>query len=154
MRGSRKVFAALAAGAAATALGGASVTQVSAAEKPAQDGTLRFVSRTLQEKQFPNGTFVGVDRVLRDGKLIGYNSLSGRFFQDEERVVVRLGIALRGGVITGRVDAEPVPGQDIVFDGPVLGGSGRFAGITGRIHATLPADDDEGRATVVVHWSR
>jgi hypothetical protein len=96
---------------------------------------------------------VGTDEVRKNGEVIGYNALTGRFVQSRNQVVVRVGVALRGGVIMGRVTAdEPQEGEAIVFRGPILGGSGRYDGIRGRIVARIPADDTEGRAHVTLRW--
>ena len=97
--------------------------------------------------------FVGTDEVRKDGEVIGYNALTGRYFPSRDRVVIRVGVALRGGVIMGRVAADaPREGEATVFRGPVLGGSGRYEGIRGRIVARIPADDTEGRAHVTLRW--
>lgn len=133
--------------------GAATLSQASATSAPGDWHVRHFISQTLQEKDYQRG-FVGTDTVRAHGKVIGYNSLSGRFLRNPDRLVVRVGIALRGGVILGRVSATPVEGEDIRFTGPVLGGSGYYDGIQGRIVAVIPADDTEGRARVTLRWRR
>lgn len=149
-----------AAGAAAlfglSMLGGAtSLSQASATSAPGDWHVRHFTSTTLEETPMGQTSFVGTDVVRANGKVIGYNSLSGRFLAKQNRIVIRVGIALRGGVIMGRVAGdEPAQGEDIRFRGPILGGSGFYEGISGRIIAVIPADDTEGRARVTLRWRR
>jgi hypothetical protein len=138
---------------ATTTVAGAGVLQASSAEEAAQWRTTRFISQTLAEKQLGSTGFVGADEVRKRGEVIGYNSLTGRFFPARNRIVVRVGIALKGGVIMGRLAAEDVQEDEaIVLRGPILGGSGRYDGIRGRIVARIPAGDTEGRAHVTLRW--
>ncbi|MGZ5417887.1 MAG: hypothetical protein ACXWDI_11965 [Nocardioides sp.] len=135
--------------------GAASLPQASATSAPGDLHVRHFTSTTLKETAMGQNGFVGTDVVRANGKVIGYNSLSGRFLAKKNRIVVRLGIALRGGVIMGRVAAnEPAEGEDIRFRGPILGGSGFYDGISGRIVAFVPGDDTEGRAQVTLRWRR
>lgn len=151
MKRSRTAMTTAALVAAAVSLGGATVTQASSAEESTEWRTTRFVSKTLAETGLGPRRFVEADEVIKNGEVIGYNAITGRFA--DHRLVVRVGIALRGGVIMGRVSAdEPRQGEGIVFRGPILGGSGRYDGIRGRIVARIAADDTEGRAHVILRW--
>lgn len=135
--------------------GAASLSQASASSAPGDWHVRHFISKTLQETDMGRAGFVGTDVVRAHGEVIGYNAISGRFLAKPDKIVVRLGIALRRGVILGRVSADaPREGADLRFTGPILGGSGYYDGIRGRIVATLPADDTEGRAQVTLRWRR
>ncbi len=135
--------------------GAASLSQASATSAPGDWHVRHFTSTTLEETEIGQTGFVGTDVVRANGKVIGYNALTGRYLAKRNRIVVRVGIALRGGVILGRVSADaPQENEGIRFRGPVLGGSGFYEGISGRIVAVVPADDTEGRARVTLRWRR
>lgn len=149
----RKITTAVALVAATTTVAGAGAMNASGAAESADWRTTRFISKTLAETEIGQTRFVGTDEVRKNGEVIGYNALTGRFVQARNELVVRVGVALAGGVIMGRVTAEePREGEAIVFRGPILGGSGRYDGIRGRIVARIPADDTEGRAHVTLRW--
>jgi len=132
---------------------GAGALNASGAEEAADWRTTRFISQTLAETEVGRTRFVGTDEVRKNGEVIGYNALTGRFVPSRNELVIRVGVALAGGVIMGRVSAdEPREGEAIVFRGPILGGSGRYEGIRGRIVARIPADDTEGTAHVTLRW--
>lgn len=153
MRRSRVAATAAALVAGVVSIGGATVTEASVAGQSADLRTMRFVSQTFAESGVGRYRFVGADEVRRSGEVIGYNSYTGRYFPARDRVVIRVGVALRGGVIMGRVAADaPREGEATVFRGPILGGSGRYDGIRGRIVARIAADDTEGRAHVTLRW--
>ena len=135
--------------------GAASLSQASATSAPGDWHVQRFTSTSLKETQMGQNGFVGTEVVRANGKVIGYNALSGRYLPKRNRILVRVGVALRGGVILGRVAAnEPAEGEDIRFRGPILGGSGFYEGISGRIVAVIRAEDPEGRARVTLRWRR
>lgn len=153
MRQKRAVVGAVAVLATTAGVAGAGALNASGAEESADWRTTRFISKTLAETEIGQTGFVGTDEVRKNGEVIGYNALTGRFVQSRNQVVVRVGVALAGGVIMGRVSADqPQEGEAIVFRGPILGGSGRYDGIRGRIVARIPADDTEGRAHVTLRW--
>lgn len=154
MKHNRTTAASAAALLGLSALGAAaSLAPASASNQPGDWHVTRLVSKTIRETQVGQTRFVGTDVVRSGGKVIGYNSLSGQFLPDRNRVIIRFGLALKGGVIMGRVTAdEPRPGQDIRFTGPIQSGSGRYAGIEGRVVAVVAADDTAGVARVTLRW--
>jgi hypothetical protein len=134
--------------------GAAALSQASASNAQGDWHVRHFVSKTLQEKDYQRG-FVSAETARAHGRVIGYNAISGRFLSNPDRLVVRVGLALRGGVILARATAPmPEEGQDIHFAGPVLGGSGAYDGIHGRVVAVVHADDPQGRAHVTLRWRR
>lgn len=152
MRRKRTVVGAVAVLATTAGVAGAGALNASGAEEAADWRTTRFISQTLAEAEVGANRFVGTDEVRKNGEVIGYNAITGRFVPSQNRVIVRVGVALKGGVIMGRVAGEAREGEAIVFRGPILGGSGRYDGIRGRIVARIPADDTEGRAHVTLRW--
>ena len=73
---------------------------------------------------------VGTDELRHAGRIVGYDSFTEHFNPDKD--VFRFALALRHGQIVGRVVADS---STVIIDGPILFGSGRFAGIEGT--ATL-----------------
>ena len=134
--------------------GAAALSQASASSAPGDWHVKHFVSKSIRETDTKTG-FVGTEVARSHGKVIGYDSLSGRFFPKRNRVVIRVGVALRGGVIMGRLSADaPAEDEDIRFTGPILGGAGFYHGISGRITAVVHANDPEDRAFVTLRWRR
>jgi len=145
----------LAAGAAAAMFAtipmGAQARQDGNHEKPMWQVT-KVTSTTLDETDLSDQDAVATDRVRTlDGKLVGYDSYSLHFTQHQ--ITIRIGIALKGGVILATLRAtEPAQGQDLVFRGPIQGGNGTFSGIQGRLRAVVAADDTAGKALVTLRW--
>ena len=153
MRQKRAVVGAVAVLATTAGVAGAGALNASGAEEAAGWRTTRFVAQTISETDVGRYRIVGADKVLKGGEVIGYNSYTGRYFPAQDRLVIRIGIALAGGVIMGRVNTDlPEEGEAVVFRGPILSGSGRYEGIRGRIVARIPAGDTEGRANVILRW--
>lgn len=97
----------------------------------------RFKLHTHTNHGFGPREYVGTDVLRRHGKFLGYDSYSG-YTNPETKSVFRFALALKGGMIFGRVvqqAATPYP-----ITGPILGGSGKFAGIEGtaQIRFTVP----------------
>ncbi len=97
---------------------------------------LKLITHT--NHAFGQRNYVGTDVLRRrDGKFIGYDSYSG-YSNPETKSVFRFALALKGGMIFGRV-VQQAAGPDAIV-GPILGGSGKFAGIEGtaQIRFTTP----------------
>ena len=82
-------------------------------------------------------TFVGSDTVRSrsSGEIVGYDSFAGRYNPREDRVVIQVAFALKGGIIVGRVSGHPSGEGPFGFDGRILKGSGKYLGIDGEIEA-------------------
>jgi hypothetical protein len=97
----------------------------------------RFKLHTHTNHAFGPRNYVGTDVLRRDGKFIGYDSYSG-YSNPQTKSVFRFALALKGGMIFGRVVQRAAHPDPTV--GPILGGSGKFAGIEGtaQIRFTTP----------------
>jgi hypothetical protein len=95
----------------------------------------RFQLHTHTNHAFGTHNYVGTDVLKRDGKFVGYDSYSGSSTQTKH--TFRFALALKGGMIFGRV-VQRAAHPGIV--GPILRGSGKFAGIKGtaEIRFTTP----------------
>jgi hypothetical protein len=76
---------------------------------------------------------VGTDELRHAGRTVGYDSFTEHFNRSKD--VFRFALAFRHGQIVGRVVLRQT---SVVVDGPILFGTGRFAGIEGT--ATLKFD--------------
>jgi hypothetical protein len=78
-------------------------------------------------------SFVGTDRIRSASthEVIGYDSLSGRFNEKTGKVSVHVAVALRGGIMLGKVSFIADAGPE--FAGTITQGSGRYDGVTGTI---------------------
>jgi hypothetical protein len=97
----------------------------------------RFELHTHTNHVFGPRNYVGTDVLRRDGNFVGYDSYSG-YSNPQTKSVFRFALALKGGMIFGRVVQRAADPDPIV--GPILGGSGKFAGIQGtaQIRFTTP----------------
>jgi hypothetical protein len=107
---------------------------VQARHVKAQQHVKRFVLHESVSHPFDAHRNAGTDVLRRAGKLIGYDSFTNHF--NPRIVVFRFALALKHGQIVGRVVQQADrPGTR---EGPILFGSGRFAGIEGT--ATINFD--------------
>jgi len=100
------------------------------AESAKSQHVKRFVLHQSAAHPFDAHHVVGTDVLRRAGKIVGYDSFTERS-HPRTQSVFRFALALKGGIIVGRV----VQDTSAVIGGPILFGSGMFAGITGT--ATL-----------------
>jgi hypothetical protein len=104
--------------------------------------TRKYVLHEIDYRQLGKNRAVGTDSVQRrgggGGAVVGYSSYFGRFSPERGAFVVRAALALDGGTITVRAAFE----GDNSARGPILGGTGKFAGIEGIARAHSPKNDD------------
>jgi len=137
----KRLAVAAAALAGVTALSGAAASPGSAStDNKAQ--TIKLVMHQTGFHLLGKNTFAGTDRAKSGGKFAGYDTISGRFFPKTNKVRVQVAFALAGGILLARANEHGSTPQTIKYRGPILGGSGKFAGVTGRITAHSPANDD------------
>lgn len=86
---------------------------------------------------------VGTDRLRHAGRTVGYDSFSEYF--DPTKDVFRFALSFKRGQIVGRVVRQT---GSAIIDGPILCGTGRFAGIEGT--ATLNIDPNNPVHQVLV----
>ena len=131
-----------------TAMSGAAAqVGLATADSAAPAQTKRYVLKEVVAKNLGRTTFAGSDRIKSKatGEVVGYDSFTGKFYPKKNKVVVNVGIALKGGIIVGRVAAQ---GDSNTFSGPILKGSGKFTGIDG----TITGRDNQGTTVVVLRY--
>jgi hypothetical protein len=98
---------------------------------------LRVTAHSTASHAVGKFTFVGADtdRSPMSHKVIGYDVLSGRFHPKTGTATLRVAAALKGGTIDMIFN-----GTSTSFKGHILGGTGKYASITGTCTATSPTD--------------
>jgi hypothetical protein len=134
-----------------SALSGSAVLTGSATAAPEMH-TKRLVLHNTAERNVGKFTFVGSDTVRSrsSGKVVGYDTISGKFYPREEKIVVQIAFALKGGIIVSRVSAHSAEGVSR-FDGRILKGSGRYLGIDGEIEGRFP-QGNSNKVFVTLHY--
>lgn len=116
---------------------------VSSATGDSRTLTKRLVARSTGEHDV--GTrFQGTDKVRSraTGRVVGFDSFTGRLFPAQQRAVVQVAVALEGGIVVFRASASSA-GPSPHFHGPILRGTGTYRGIEG----TVTGRATEGRRT-------
>jgi hypothetical protein len=100
--------------------------------------TKRLVARSTGERDIGN-TFLGTDKVRSRsaGRVLGFDSFTGRFFPTQQRAVVHVAVALKGGIVVFRAS---VSGSSLRFAGPILRGTGKYRGIEGTVTGRATED--------------
>jgi hypothetical protein len=113
--------------------------------------TLRVVAHETATHNVGKFSFIGqdTDRRRSDGKIIGYDTISGRFYPKQNRALINVAVSLRGGILLARLHQS---GDSTAFTGIVTGGRGRFAGATGTITGHSPSQNSN-RTFVTVHYT-
>ena len=98
-------------------------------------------------------SFVGTDKIrsTRTGEIVGFDSISGRFFQRTNSARIQVAWSVKGGILVGVVrgtfDSNPV-----VFRGHILKGTGKFLGAEGSIVAKSRGSGDGERVLVRIQY--
>ena len=136
-------------GLAGTALiigaGGAATLPASGSDKTTTH-TLRLNSITKGGHQVGPRSFAGIDVDKRHGKILGYDTVSGKFNIKTHIAVLDVAAALRGGLLY--IHGRSNEAGD--FAGKVTGGTGRFHGATGTVTGTQV---NNNTTKIVVHYT-
>jgi hypothetical protein len=132
----------------ASALTGSAVVPGSASSVAPEMHTKRLVLGQTQERNVGKFSFVGSDIVKSraSGKVVGFDSITGKFYPKKEKFVVQIALALKGGIIVGRVSGK---GEAREFDGRILKGSGKYSGVEGTIQGRFA---NESRVHLTLHY--
>jgi hypothetical protein len=122
----RAAVGAAAAALVAGAVAGATTTSASGAP---QTRTVRFVAVETGSHRFPPTSFAGSDVERHKGKVIGYDSFTGKFNLQTHVAHLRVAISWRGGQIFLR-GRQTEAG---VFTGTITGGTGKYQGASGTV---------------------
>jgi len=111
--------------------GAAAVPGAATEERGDAVHTKRFVLHEISSKRIGKRTFAGSDKVRSrsSGEVVGFDSYTGKFYPRQQKVVLDVGMALKGGIIVGRVKVTDFESNR--FQGRILKGSGKYAGIEG-----------------------
>ena len=134
----KSIVAALALASAATFSGASVAAPATAPNAQAKAAhTLRWKLNETASHNVGNH-FVGSDtiRSRRTGEIIGYDSTTGSFFPKTSMVRLQVAASVKGGILVGRLSADFSTVADVVvFEGPILKGTGKFKGAEGTITA-------------------
>jgi hypothetical protein len=90
---------------------------------------LKFVAVSTAGHGVGPRSFVGTDVNRHHGKVVGYDTISGKFNRHTHKAFLRVALSRKGGLLFGQLTI----GQSGHFTGKVTGGRGRFSGATGTI---------------------
>ena len=134
MQITRRLIAIGVASAATVATGLGVATTVDGASAAAKAPTakahhLKFVAISTAGHGVGPRSFVGTDVNRHHGKVVGYDTISGKFNVQTHRAFIRVALSRKGGLLFAHVTL----GDHGPFTGKVTGGRGRFSGATGTI---------------------
>ncbi len=133
-----------------TTISGAAVSGVAgSAEAQVTTHTTKLVLHETASHNLGTKSFVGTDkaRSAATGKVVGFDTISGRFNVKTHEVSIHVALALKGGLIVGHVlinESNPR------FTGTITSGTGAFDGISGTI--TGRQMGNTGKTFVTLHW--
>ncbi len=128
--------------------GSGGATTVEGASAAARVHHMRFVTRPTAGHSTGPRTFVGTEVNRRRGKVVGYDTLSGKFNFQTGRTFVRVAISRRGGLLFVQASLGEVPR----FTGKVTGGRGRFAGARGTVRGFSPEGENKTFVRIRYHF--
>jgi hypothetical protein len=113
--------------------------------------TLRWRLTETAGHDVGKSSFVGTDRVrsVRTGNIVGYDSISGRYFSRTNSARIQAAWSVKGGIVVGQVRGK-FDSNHAVFRGHILKGTGKFNGAQGTIVVKLRGR--EGRALVRIEY--
>jgi hypothetical protein len=113
----------------ATGLGVATTLDTASATAPAANAHhLKFVAVQTASHGVGPRSFVGTDVNRHQGKVVGYDTISGKF--NHGKAFLRVAISRKGGLLFAHITITGPSGH---FTGKVTGGRGRFSGATGTV---------------------
>jgi hypothetical protein len=115
------------------ASGSGAATTVDGASAAAKVHHMRYVSRPTAGHGTGHNTFVGTEVNRRQGKIVGYDTVSGNFGIRTNNPFIRVALSRKGGLLFWQAHL----GQSEHFTGEVTGGRGRFSGATGTVRGLL-----------------
>jgi hypothetical protein len=105
--------------------------------------TMTFTSTSKSEVDPTATTFVSHNVDKLNGKVIGYDLSSGNVDPDTGALTFHVAFGFKGGLVFA--DLKVVGGGTV--SGPITGGSGKFAGVTGTI-TSEPPQGNSSRVTL------
>lgn len=141
----RTLVAVASAAALTTGFGVAGSIDASAATKV---HTLKFVAISGPEISPTQTTFVGTDVEKSHGKVVGFDTLAGRFSFKTHHVRIFVALSRKDGLLYATLNGNA---DSNVLNGRVTGGAGVFKGATGTVHTHSPSQNSN-KTYVTVHY--
>ena len=116
------------ASAATVATGLGVATTVDGASAAAKVHHLKFVAVQTASHQVGPRSFAGTDVNRHHGKVVGYDTISGKF--NHGKAFLRVALSRKGGLLFAHIT---ISGPSGPFTGKVTGGRGRFSGARGTV---------------------
>jgi hypothetical protein len=120
----------------------------STASSHAKTYTQTFVSRDVTSNQLgKSGAYVDFARDVKHGSVIGADSSSGRYHAKSQTVTADMSVERKGGLMFGTFTLDFQTRQ---LSGTILGGLGKYKGVTGTVSGRA-LNDKVTRVTIVYH---
>ena len=148
MKITKRLIAIGVASAATVATGLGVATTVDGASAAAKVHHLKFVAVSTAGHRVGDRTFVGTEVNRHQGKIVGYDTLSGKFNFHTGKAFVRVAISRKGGLLFAQANV----GQSGPFTGKVTGGRGRFSGATGTVRGFSPKHSNKTFVRIRYHF--
>jgi hypothetical protein len=143
----KSTLAVLTAVAATTVVGAVILPGAAASDSKAQTMHLRL--HQLTSHRVGKFDFAGTDVARRNGNVVGYDAITGHFYVKQNRAVIQVSFALKGGIISARV--HTLAAQPNHYAGPILNGTGKYHGIKGTVTAQSPSENSK-KTSVTLHY--
>jgi hypothetical protein len=96
--------------------------------------TRRLVLESMAETGIAGAnSFGGTDVVKAQGRVVGYDAISGRFYPKQTKFILHLAFALSGGILLCRLVHSGSGPNDVTLRGAITKGSGKYNGVKGTI---------------------
>lgn len=140
----RRTLVTLASAAVLTAGVGATVSTTASADS--ESHTLKFVAIQGPSTNPTRTTFMANEVEKSNGKVVGFDTISGRFNPKTQSLTIFVAFSRAGGLLYARLT-----GTGTSFHGRVTGGAGAYRGAEGTITAHS-ASQNSNRTYVTVHY--
>jgi hypothetical protein len=110
---------------------------------------LKFVTVTTASHDTGSRTFVATEVNRHHGKVVGYDTLSGKFNFHTHKLFLRVALSRKGGLLYAHVTLTREFGP---FKGKVTGGAGRFRGARGTVSGFSPKHSNKTFVRIRYHF--
>jgi hypothetical protein len=111
--------------------------------------TMHLVSRDIDSHSLGKHTFAGAAVDRHAGHIVGYDTFTGHFYPKQQRADIWDAIALRNGTISVVVHVDA---SQEVQHGRILGGTGKYKGISGTISTRAGRNPDKTFITLTYSY--
>jgi hypothetical protein len=136
------------ASAATVAAGLGVATTVDGASAATKVHHLKFVVDPIAQHNTGPRTFVATEANRHHGKVVGYDTISGKFNLKTHRAFIRVALSRKGGLLFAQANV----GESGHFTGKVTGGRGRFSGARGTLRGFSPLHGNKTFVRIRYHF--